>query len=90
MFRIAGNYRGKSVETINQNLGPDYYISAMPNFTVDFSADYSISNKIKVFMEVRNLTNEPFKQFLGNNEGRITNSEWSSINGQLGLKYQIL
>jgi len=90
MFRIAGNYRGKSVETINQNLGPDYYISAMQNFTVDFSADYSISNKIKVFMEVRNLTNEPFKQFLGNNEGRITNSEWSSINGQLGLKYQIL
>jgi TonB-dependent receptor len=90
MFRIAGNYRGKSVETINQNLGPEYYISAQSNFTVDFSADYSISDKIKVFMEVRNLTNEPFKQYLGNNQDRTTSSEWSSINGQLGIKYQFL
>jgi TonB-dependent receptor len=90
MFRIAGNYRGKSVETINQNLGPDYYVSAQSNFTVDFSADYSISKRIKVFMEVRNLTNEPFKQYLGANQNRITSSEWSAINGQLGLKFEIL
>ncbi|MBO9641239.1 MAG: hypothetical protein J7576_23915, partial [Siphonobacter aquaeclarae] len=26
MVRVAGNYRGASVETINQQLGPDYYI----------------------------------------------------------------
>lgn len=89
MFKIAGNYRGNSVETINQNLGPDYYISAKSNFTVDLSADYSINDKIKIFMEVRNITNEPFKQYLGNNQNRITNSEWSAINGQLGVKFQI-
>ncbi|WP_188219323.1 TonB-dependent receptor [Flavobacterium pokkalii] len=89
MFKIAGNYRGKSVETINQNLGPDYYVSARSNFTVDFSADYSISDKLKVFMNVRNLTNEPFQQYLGSNKNRYTSSEWSAINGQLGLKYQI-
>ncbi|MGM8360775.1 TonB-dependent receptor [Flavobacterium sp. ARAG 55.4] len=89
MFKIAGNYRGKSVETINQNLGPDYYISARSNFTVDFSADYSISDKLKVFMEVRNLANTPFQQYLGTNENRFTSSEWSAINGQLGVKYQI-
>ncbi len=89
MFKIAGNYRGNSVETINQNLGPDYYISAKSNFTVDLSADYSISDKIKIFMEVRNITNEPFKQYLGTNQNRITNSEWSAINGQLGVKFQI-
>jgi TonB-dependent receptor len=90
MFRIAGNYRGESVETINQNLGPNYYISAKSNFTVDLSADYSISDKIKVFMEIRNLTNEPFQQYLGANQARISTSEWSSINGQLGIKYQFL
>ena len=89
MFRIAGNYRGKSLETINQNLGPNYYISAKSNFTVDLSADYSISNKIKVFMEVRNLTNEPFQMYLGTNQNRITTSEWSAINGQLGIRYQV-
>lgn len=89
MFKIAGNYRGKSVETINQNLGPDYYVSARRNFTVDLSADYSVSDKIKVFMNVRNLTNAPFQQYLGKNEKRYTNSEWSAINGQVGVKYQI-
>lgn len=89
MFRIAGNYRGEAVETINQNLGPNYYVSAKSNFTVDLSADYSISDKIKVFMEVRNLTNEPFQQYLGANQGRISTSEWSSINGQLGIRYQV-
>lgn len=89
MFKIAGNYRGKSVETINQNLGPDYYVSAKSIFTVDFSADYSISDKLKVFMEVRNLTNAPFQQYLGSNQNRYTSSEWSSISGQMGVKYQI-
>lgn len=89
MFKIAGNYRGDALETINQNLGPDYYISAKSNFTVDLSADYSITDKIKVFMEVRNITNEPFKLYLGSNQNRITSSEWSSINGQLGVKFQI-
>lgn len=89
MFKIAGNYRGDALETINQNLGPDYYVSAKSNFTVDFSADYSITDKIKVFMEVRNITNEPFKLYLGSNQERITSSEWSSINGQLGVKFQI-
>jgi TonB-dependent receptor len=89
MFRIAGNYRGEAVETINQNLGPNFYTSAKSNFTVDLSADYSISNKLKVFMEVRNITNEPFQLFLGENQERITSSEWTSINGQLGLRYQI-
>jgi outer membrane receptor protein involved in Fe transport len=89
MFKIAGNYRGNAIETINQNLGPDYYISAKSNFTVDLSADYSINDKIKVFMEVRNITNEPFKLYLGSNQNRITSSEWSSINGQIGVKFQI-
>jgi hypothetical protein len=40
-------------------------------------------------MEVRNITNEPFQLFLGENQERITSSEWTSINGQLGLRYQI-
>ncbi|WPR75907.1 TonB-dependent receptor [Algoriphagus sp. NG3] len=89
MLRLAGNYRGPSVETINQNLGPDYYIHVGKNFTVDFSAAYSISERIKVFAEVRNLTNEPYVQYLGENKNRITSSEWYATNGQAGLRYVI-
>ncbi|MDR7131787.1 TonB-dependent receptor [Algoriphagus sp. 4150] len=89
MLRLAGNYRGPSIETINQNLGPDYYVSVNKNFTVDFSAAYSVSDRIKVFAEVRNLTNEPFVQYLGENKNRITSSEWYATNGQAGIRYVI-
>jgi TonB-dependent receptor len=85
--RFAGNFRGKSLESINQSLGPDYYLYVNDNLTVDFSAAYSITPRIKVFTEIRNLTNEPFRQYLGTNQQRITNAEWFSVNGQAGIRW---
>lgn len=89
MLRLAGNFRGNALESINQNLGPDYYVYVDNNFTVDFSGAYSISDKIKGFIEVRNLTNEPYTQYLGNNKSRVTSSEWYSVSGQVGLRLLI-
>jgi TonB-dependent receptor len=88
-LRLAGNYRGKSLESINQSLGPDYYLYVDDNLTVDFSGAFSITKKIKFFTEVRNLTNEPFRQYLGNNKERITNREWFSVNGQAGIRWSL-
>lgn len=65
MLRLAGNYRGKSVETINQNLGPQYYIWSDKNFTIDFSASYDISKSVKLFVELNNLGNESLRQYMG-------------------------
>lgn len=89
MLRLAGNYRGKALESINQNLGPEYYVFVDNNFTVDFSGAYSFSEKIKGFVEVRNITNEPYAQYLGNNKNRVTSSEWYSVSGQAGLRLLI-
>ncbi|MGA0558177.1 TonB-dependent receptor [Larkinella sp. VNQ87] len=86
--RLAGNYRGKSVETISQQLGPRLYTWSNTNFTVDFSASYTITPKIRVFVEVNNLTNEPLQNYLGD-ERRITNSEWYSQRGQAGIRWDI-
>lgn len=85
-WRLAANYRGKAVESINQDLGSDYYIFTDKNLTVDFSGAYGINKKIKLFIEVRNLTNEPFVQYLGNDRRRQTSSEWFSISGQAGIR----
>ncbi len=87
--RLAGNFRGKSLESINQSLGPDYYLYVNDNLTVDFSAAYSITKNLKFFTEIRNLTNEPFRQYLGNNQSRITNGEWFSVNGQAGIRWNL-
>lgn len=65
MLRLAGNYRGRSVETINQNLGPQYYIWSDKNFTIDFSASYDISKSVKLFVELNNLGNESLRQYMG-------------------------
>lgn len=86
--RLAGNYRGKSVESISQQLGPGLYTWANKNFTVDFSASYTITPKIRVFAEINNLTNEPLQNFLGDVR-RISNSEWYSQRGQAGIRWDI-
>lgn len=89
MVRLAGNFRGKSVESINQNLGPDYYIWSDKNFTVDFSASYDISKKVKLFIELNNLSNESLRQYMGDNKKRITSQEWYGSRGQMGVRWQI-
>lgn len=89
MVRLAGNYRGQSVETINQKLGPDYYIWHDKNFTIDFSASYDISKKVKIFIELNNLSNESLRLYMGDNKKRITSNEWYGSRGQMGVRWQI-
>ena len=88
-LRLASNFRGKSVETINQQLGPDFYVWSDHNVTLDFSGSYTISKKIRTFVELNNLTNSYIGLYMGNNRDRITSREWYSIRGQAGLKFDI-
>lgn len=89
MVRLAANYRGKSVESINQQLGSQYYIWSDKNFTVDFSASYDISKKVKLFVELNNINNESLRQYMGDNKQRITSHEWYGSRGQLGIRWQV-
>ncbi|HEX6427910.1 MAG TPA: TonB-dependent receptor [Niastella sp.] len=89
MVRLAGNYRGKSVETLNQTLGPDFYIWTDKNFTVDASASVSITKNLRAFAELNNLTNEPLRSYMGDRR-RVTNREWYGMRGQVGLKWDII
>jgi TonB-dependent receptor len=88
MLRLAGNFRGESLESINQQLGPQFYTWSAHNFTLDMSGAYKISNKMRVFIEVNNLTNTPLKNYLGDSR-RIANLEYYSIRGQAGIRFDI-
>jgi outer membrane receptor protein involved in Fe transport len=88
-LRLAGNFRGKSVETIQQQLGNDFYIWSDNNFTLDLSASWSITPKLKTFVELNNLTNSYIGLYMGNNKDRITSREWYSMRGQAGIKLDI-
>ncbi|MEJ6979089.1 TonB-dependent receptor [Pedobacter sp. P351] len=89
MLRLAGNYRGKSVESINQQLGPDFYIWTDKNFTLDASATVSINKKMKAFAEFNNLTDEPLRTYMGDRR-RVTMTEWYGSRGQIGLRWNII
>lgn len=89
MVRLAGNYRGKSIETLSSQLGPDLYTWAGNNFTVDASATVTINKHLRVFVELNNLTNEPLKYYLGN-PNRPTQVEWYSQRGQAGIRWDII
>jgi TonB-dependent receptor len=89
MIRLAGNYRGKSVETINQQLGADFYTWTDKNFTVDASATVGITKSLKAFIELNNLTNEPLKTYMGDKR-RSLMTEWYGSRGQAGIRWDII
>ena len=89
MVRLAGNYRGASVETINQQMGPDFYIWTDKNFTVDASATVNVTKSIKAFVELNNLSDEPLKTYMGDKR-RTTMTEWYGRRGQVGVRWDII
>ena len=89
MVRLAGNYRGASVESINQQLGPDFYIWTDKNFTIDASATVGVTKNIKAFVELNNLTDEPLRTYMGDKR-RTTMTEWYGSRGQAGIRWSIL
>ncbi|MDR1562907.1 MAG: TonB-dependent receptor [Dysgonamonadaceae bacterium] len=86
--KIAGNYRGESLETISSSLPPDLWVWTDRNFTVDLAASYAINRQLRIFAEVQNITNEPVRMYLGD-KSRTKDLEWSSVRGQIGIRYSI-
>ncbi|MFT3827461.1 MAG: TonB-dependent receptor [Chitinophagaceae bacterium] len=89
MVRVAANYRGASVETINQQLGKDFYVWTDKNLTIDASATVSITRHLKTFVELNNLTDEPLKTYMGDKR-RLTMREWYGSRGQIGIRWDII
>ena len=89
MIRLAGNYRGASVETLNQQLGPDFYIWTASNFTIDASATVNLGKHFKVFVELNNLSNAPVRTYMGDKR-RLATNEWYGSRGQAGIRWDII
>ena len=89
MLRLAGNYRGTSVETINQQLGPDFYIWTAANFTIDASATITLNKRLKAFVELNNLSNAPVRTYMGDRR-RLASNEWYGSRGQAGIRWDII
>jgi TonB-dependent receptor len=88
MARIAGNYKGTSVFTINAAYGTDHYVWAAETFTIDFSTSYAFTKKLRAFMELNNITNNPTRFYMGTKE-RAYQAAWYGVRGQMGLIFKL-
>ncbi|PIF45426.1 TonB-dependent receptor [Chryseobacterium sp. 52] len=86
MIRLAGNYKGDYVSEIRTAAGPDHYQHFDKNFTLDASTSYSINKKIRLFVELNNILNEPNRYYMGM-KSRTENLSYSGIRGQLGVTF---
>lgn len=85
-FRLAGNYKGESLAVVQGN--PENYRWYDKNFTMDFTASYNISERIKVYAEINNLTNAPLRYYQGVSE-RPEQTEYYGIRGLVGVNVNI-
>lgn len=86
MIRLAGNYKGNYVSEIRAAAGADHYQYFDKNFTVDLSTSYSLTRKVRLFIELNNIFNEPNRYYMGTKD-RVENISYSGIRGQLGFNF---
>ncbi len=84
--KLAGNYKGKSLAVVQGN--PENYRWYDKNFTLDISASYNLTNKIKIYSEINNITNEALRYYHGDTN-RPEQVEYYSIRGMLGVNINI-
>lgn len=84
LARVAANYKGSYIVSFS-DFGPEHNRYYGKNLTLDFSSAYRISDKVRVFAEINNLTNAPLIYYHGV-ESRPEQVEYYDIRGQIGLQ----
>lgn len=84
MIRFAGNYKGKYLNTIRSLAGPEHYQWFDKNVTLDATASYAFSKRLRVFAELNNLLNEP-NRFYHGEQDRTENISYNGFRGQMGV-----
>ncbi|WP_066966196.1 TonB-dependent receptor [Microbulbifer sp. Q7] len=91
-LRLAQNHKGDYIEEHATSRSEDtgtYLDSFYGEYTsLDFSASYLVSDKLTVFAEANNLTNEPLTYYLGDAD-RPKQVEYYGWRAQLGVNYRL-
>ena len=82
--RVAVNHKGAYIQEHGGSADEDSFYG--DNTSVDLSASYNPTDRLMVFLEANNLTNEPLKYYQGS-ENRPLQTEYYGMRGTLGVKY---
>jgi TonB-dependent receptor len=86
--RIAANYRGKSLFTLRQSAGPGHYEWLDENLTLDFSGSYRVTKRVRLYLELNNLTDAAVRYYHGI-KARPEQAEWYKRRGQIGVNVNL-
>lgn len=86
-IRLSGTYRddyldglGKEANGIDDKYTDDF-------FQVDLYSSVQVYKGLSVFLEVNNLTNEPFRTYFGGGSDRLAQFEEYGVSGAIGAKW---
>jgi len=83
-LRLAGYYVGRNLFGVGGNAAQDVYAEART--LLDLGASYAIDRQLAVYLNVKNLTNEPLKYSEGTSD-RLVQREFYGVTFQTGLNF---
>ena len=85
-LRASLNYAGESLDEVGGNEFEDRWYDEQT--FVDLNATYSINDRVRIFAEAKNLTNQPLRYYQGLAQ-RTMQLEYYDINWNIGLKIDL-
>ncbi|MBN2008871.1 TonB-dependent receptor [candidate division KSB1 bacterium] len=84
--QLSMNYHDQYVLEYGEASDSDLFVNK--HLQLDFSASYKVASSISVFLELINLTNEPYRTFMGVKD-RPYQIEYYKQWGRLGVRYSL-
>ncbi|SDQ08975.1 TonB-dependent receptor [Flagellimonas zhangzhouensis] len=84
--RLSANFSDSYIDEIGGNPFEDRYYDTQ--FFLDFNATYAITNNLRIYTDVNNITNQPLRYFQGV-KSRTQQMEFYDIRFTFGLKYDL-
>ncbi len=85
-FRASFNYAGEQLDELGDDTWEDRYYDEQK--FLDLNASYNITDKIRLFAEAKNLTNQPLRYYQGSKE-KTMQLEYYQMSWNLGLKIDL-
>lgn len=83
-IRISSNFNGEYITELGEDASEDFYVKN--RVQVDATAMYAINNKLRVFAEFLNITNQPFEVYQGSADHYVQR-EFYSWWTRVGIKF---
>ena len=84
--RISYNYAGEQLDELGGDTWEDRYYDEQK--FLDLNASYNLTDKIRLFAEAKNLTNQPLRYYQGSKE-KTMQLEYYQMSWNLGLKIDL-